>query len=74
VKLENVCEDKATGADEIMPRFLSQISKEYSRPLWIIFRKSTDDGAPRTGKRPTSLCYSRMKDEANPRTSLSTRL
>jgi hypothetical protein len=43
-KLLKVRADKAPGDDEIMPRLICQISEEISRPLWIIFRKSMDEG------------------------------
>jgi len=33
VKLEKAREDKALGANEIMPRLFSQIAEEISRPV-----------------------------------------
>ena len=43
-KLMRIRDDKASGVDEIMPKLLKSISEEISRPLWIIFRKSIDEG------------------------------
>ena len=43
-KLMKIREDKAPGADDIAPRLLCHIVHEITKPLWIIFRKSLDEG------------------------------
>jgi len=43
-KLLKVREDKAMGADDIAPRLLFHIIDEICRPLWLLFRKSLDEG------------------------------
>jgi len=43
-KFIKIRDDKAPGADDIMPRMIHNIRDEICRPLWIIFRKSLDQG------------------------------
>ena len=43
-KLLKIREDKAPGADDILPRLLCNIIDEICHPLCIIFRKSMDEG------------------------------
>ena len=38
-KLDRLRDDKAVGADDLLPRFLSSIKKEIVSPLAIVFRK-----------------------------------
>ena len=42
--LSNLREDKAAGADDLSPRFLLHIKEQISYPLFLIFRKSLDEG------------------------------
>jgi len=41
-KLSKLCQHKAPGADNIQPRFLTEIIEEICHALTIIFRKSLD--------------------------------
>lgn len=43
-KLSKVRLDKATGADDISPRLIFHIKDEICEPLYMIFRKSLDEG------------------------------
>ena len=43
-KLLKIREDKAPGADDISPRLLCHIVNEIFHPLFIIFRRSLDEG------------------------------
>ena len=42
-KLERLRDDKAAGADVLVPRFLNGIKQELVTPLGILFRKVLDD-------------------------------
>ena len=42
--LSNLREDKAAGADDLSLRFLLHIKEQISYPLFLIFRKSLDEG------------------------------
>jgi len=44
-KLSALRQDKAGGADNLLPRLLMQIQNEISHPLWILFQKSLQEGA-----------------------------
>ena len=43
-KLNKLREDKASGVDELLPRLLCHVKEEITRPLWLLFRKSLDEG------------------------------
>jgi len=42
--LSKLREDKAAGADDLPPRLLLQIKDQISYPLFLLFRKSLDEG------------------------------
>ena len=42
--LSKLREDKAAGADDLSPRLLLQIKDQISYPLFLLFRKSLDEG------------------------------
>jgi len=42
--LSKLRQDKSTGADDIGPRLLFNIQDEICFPLYLLFRKSLDDG------------------------------
>jgi len=44
-KLSILRQDKAGGPDNLLPRLLTQIQNEISRPLWILLQKSLQEGA-----------------------------
>lgn len=37
--------DKAAGADDLSPRFLLQLKDYIAYPLYLLFRKSLDEGS-----------------------------
>jgi len=39
LRLGKLRDDKAAGADELIPRFLNKIKEELARPLTMFFRK-----------------------------------
>jgi ribonuclease P/MRP protein subunit RPP40 len=43
-KLDKLREDKAAGADELVPRFLCKIKKDISYPLGLLFGKVVNEG------------------------------
>jgi len=43
-KLAKLCPDKAAGPDNLSPRFLLQIKDYVTNPLYLLFRKSLDEG------------------------------
>ena len=43
-KLSKLRQDKSTGADDISPRLLYNIQENIYEPLYLLFRKSLDDG------------------------------
>ena len=44
-KLQKMRQDKAGGADELVPRLLILIKDEISYPLTVLFKKSLAEGA-----------------------------
>ena len=42
-RLDKLRDDKAAGADELIPRFLNKIKLELARPLTMFFRKVMDN-------------------------------
>ena len=42
-KLDGLRDDKAAGADDLVPRFLNSIKQELVSPLVILFRKVLDE-------------------------------
>ena len=42
--LSRLREDKAAGPDDLSPRLLLQIKDQISYPLFLLFRKSLDEG------------------------------
>jgi len=42
-KLKRVTDDKASGADELVPRFLSKIGNELVQPLTRLFKKIVEN-------------------------------
>jgi len=43
-ELEKVRDDKAAGADDLVPRFLSKIKGDISYPLTLLFQRALEDG------------------------------
>jgi len=43
--LSTVRQDKAGGADDLLPSLLAGIQNDISNPLWVLFNKSMFEGA-----------------------------
>ena len=62
-KLQKIRQDKAGGADELVPRLLILIKDEISYPLTVLFKKSLAEGVvPEDWKRANvSPIYKKRK-------------
>ena len=63
-KLQKMRQDKAGGADELVPRLLILIKDEISYPLTALFKKSLAEGVvPEDWKGPMCRQYTKKEEK-----------